>query len=233
MPSTMKELKNPLVVECIGAFFLTLTAGLGGSAGVVLGALVYYGGFISGAHFNPAVTLAFAVRKKYDVTKALGYVVVQFLGALLAGITAYFLTYDGPSYLMIAPPGPAFTFQNGLPTSDTSVLNVCQALVAEMLFTFLLASVVTSVTEVQGNNQFYGIAVGATLVGAGSAISSISGASLNPAVSTGLTLGYTVFHGNWFYAEWLWIYFVAPGAGGLLAGLVSDFYLSKDDYSQL
>src|ERR1051325_1954067 len=80
------------IVEMIGTFFLVLTVGLAGNPiaiGAVLIAMVYMGGYISGAHYNPAVTLAAMMRKKITPKDAAAYMGAQFVGAILAAFVYY------------------------------------------------------------------------------------------------------------------------------------------------
>jgi aquaporin Z len=97
---------NKFIVECIGTFFLVLNIGLTvipGSAGViaplaigsVLMVLVYAGGHISGAHYNPAVTLAVLIRGKCTMADVPVYLTAQILGAVAGALTAQFLVGSG------------------------------------------------------------------------------------------------------------------------------------------
>src|SRR5919108_2644944 len=119
-----------LVVEGIGVFFLVLTIGLvvmqpgvGGFAplaiGGVLMALVYAGGHISGAHYNPAITLAVLIRGKTTGLELVGYWVAQLVGAVFAALLLGVMT-------------------GGVPASEVS-RPIGAALLAEFLFTFALA----------------------------------------------------------------------------------------------
>lgn len=85
------------VVECIGTFFLLLTIALSANPfaiGTVLAAMIYMGGYISGAHYNPAVTLAVFLQKKIEAKEAGAYVLSQLLGAILASLTYSFVTKE-------------------------------------------------------------------------------------------------------------------------------------------
>src|ERR1700716_3522561 len=82
------------LIEFIGAFFLVLTIALTGNPvaiGFVLTVLVYMGGYISGAHYNPAVTLAVLLIKKIDKGEAMKYMIAQLLGGFIAAGIFYFI----------------------------------------------------------------------------------------------------------------------------------------------
>jgi aquaporin Z len=196
-----------LVIEFIGTFFLVLTIGsvviepgAGTMAPVAIGAalmvLVYAGGHISGAHYNPAVTLAVMLRGRATATELLGYWVVQVVAAVLAALVVGALKPDAPM-VAIAPP-------------------VAEALIAELLFTFALAFVVLNVATTRGTegNSYYGLAIGFTVLAGAFAVGNISGGAFNPAVAVGLvTMGLVE-------ASSIWIYLIANLGGAAIAALV-------------
>ncbi|MGQ0562467.1 MAG: MIP/aquaporin family protein [Gemmatimonadota bacterium] len=197
-----------LVVEAIGTFFLVLTVGLvatqtdlGAFPALAIGSalmiMVYAGGHISGAHYNPAVTLAVLLRGRIARNEVLGYWGAQIAGAVLAAAIAGLFV-----------PAP-------LTTPD---LIVAPALLAEFLFTFALAYVVLNVATARGNegNSHYGLAIGFTVMVAAFAIGPISGAVLNPAVAVGVAVLGLADGSN------IWVYLLANFAGGALAGVLFD-----------
>lgn len=200
-------MKNYLT-EFIGTFFLVLTIGLTVTAGqplaplaigTILMVMVYMGGHVSGAHYNPAVSLAVLIVRGIDVATFVGYVIAQILGALVAAMAVHVLT--GQTFA----PAPA-------PGAPAGV-----ALVVELLFTFALALVVLNVAASAGtrNNSFYGLAIGFTVVAAAFAGGPISGGAFNPAVAIGPTLMQSILrHGS---LGSLWIYLVGPPLGAVLA----------------
>src|SRR3989344_3782012 len=198
-------MRNKLIIEFIGTFFLVLTVALTGNPiaiGAVLSALVYMGGYISGAHFNPAVTLALLIAKKVDLETALRYVPVQFAGSIAASMIYFVLR------------GGLFLPQAGLGVS------LAPGIIVELLFTFLLASVVLHVaaTNKTKGNQYFGLAIGFTLMVAVFAGGSISGGAFNPAVGLGpLLLDLANFN---THASSFITYLVGPLTGGVLAGLI-------------
>ena len=200
------------LTEFIGAFFLVLTIGLTVlsetplaplAIGSSLMVMVYMGGHVSGGHYNPAVSLAVLLRGKMTSTgEFVGYVVAQCAGALVAALVVYALL--GKTFA----PAPA-------PTAS-----VMSALAIEFLFTFALALVVlnsAASANTQGNS-FYGLAIGFTIVVAAFAGGPISGGAFNPAVGFGPIVVNALLGGGRLAN--LWIYWVAPLAGGALAAAV-------------
>ena len=197
---------NKYIVEFIGTFFLVLTIGLtvlAGGTGVIpplaIGAalmvMVFAGGHVSGAHFNPAVTLAVWMRGKCDTKDVLPYWVSQIVGAVLAAAAVKFLRGGATPSAMNPAVGPA--------------------LLAELLFTFALAWVVLNVATAKGTsgNSFYGLAIGMTVMTGAFAVGDISGGVFNPAVAVGITVMGLSSWAN------IWIYLVANLAGGAIAAL--------------
>ena len=174
---------NRLVNEFIGTFFLVFTicvAAVYGNAGdaaplaigLVLTAVVYAGGHISKAHYNPAVSLAFYIRGCYiSIQEMVSFIAVQVLGAVLATLLAKGIFAEGK-------------------TVEAVSLAFGPALIAEILFTFALVWVIMNVATAKANagNQFYGIAIGSSVAGAIYTVGIVSLAVLNPAVSVALVL---------------------------------------------
>lgn len=200
-----------LLTEFIGTFFLILTIGLtvvGGSpfAPLAIGAglmiMVYMGGHISGAHYNPAVSLALFLRGKLDSKSLLPYMTAQLLGSIAA---AYVTLIIMGSPLVVAPSA-------GHPLIHSILL--------EFLFTFALALVVlnsATATATQGNS-FYGLAIGFTVMVGAFAAGPISGGAFNPAVGLGPAITDTLAAGGSLGQSW--IYLVAPFLGGWAAAAV-------------
>ena len=196
-----------LVVEAIGAFFLVLTIGLvvtqpsvGALAplaiGGVLMVLVYAGGHISGAHYNPAVTLAVLIRGKATGAELVGYWIAQVAGAVFAA-------------LLLS------VFTERVATPDVSP-PVAPALLAEFLFTFALAYVVLNVATARGTagNSNYGLAIGFTVTAGAWAVGGISGGAFNPAVAVGITIMGLSAPG------FIWVFFVGNFLGAAAAALL-------------
>jgi len=196
------------VMEFIGALFLTLVVGLTGNAlaiGVMLASLVYIGGHVSGAHYNPAVTLAVWLRGKIKKSEVPGYIIVQLLGAFTAAIIIVFV---GESFL----PKPALN------------ITFVQALLIEVLFTFILASVILTVTTTNKlkGNHIYGLAIGLALMAGTYAGGPISGGVYNPAVGLG-PIFLSLILGNSYPMSLILLYILGPSIGGILAAVVFKY----------
>ena len=194
------------LVEALGTFFLVLVIGLTGLSGVgplaplaiggILIAMIYAGGPVSGAHYNPAVTLAALIAGKCPAKNAVPYISAQLSGALAASMLVTFIKGATPTVILQPQPLPA--------------------LLIELVFTFALAYVVLNVatTRKATGNSYYGLAIGLTIVAAAYAGGGISGGAFNPAVAVGLSLMGTLSPAS------LWIFFAADLAGAALAALV-------------
>lgn len=202
---------NKYITELIGTFFLVLSISLAVStgqalAGIAIGAtlmvMIYMGGHISGAHYNPAVTVAVYLRGAMPASDIAPYMGAQVIGGLLAAIVGGIITGNTE---IIAP------------SADYGVLSW---LLVEILYTFALATVVLNVATVNkkgvSNNSYYGLAIGFTVVAAAIAGGGISGGAYNPAVGLGLTIGDLLFGGGTIANVWLYV--VGPLIGGALAG---------------
>ncbi|WP_404423862.1 aquaporin [Nibricoccus sp. IMCC34717] len=191
------------LVEFIGTFFLVFTVGIAVRSGAtfapfaiagVLMVMIFSGGHISGAHYNPAVSLAAFIRGALPAADLLRYWSFQLLAGLAAGLLVNALTFNAPV---------------------VAVHSVVHSLVVEFLFTFALAWVVLNTATAKGTqgNSFYGLAIGGTVLAGAIAVGGISGGAFNPAVGLG------VFVMGLESLQQLFIYIGANLAGGLVAGL--------------
>jgi aquaporin Z len=210
------------LTEFIGTFFLVLTIGLTVTrsahftplaVGGALMVMVYMGGHVSGAHYNPAVTLAVWRRGKLAGARVLPYIVAQIAGALTAAAVVAIVT--GATF------GPA----------RGAGVGVGEALLLEALFTFALALVVLNAATAPrtDGNSFYGLAIGFTVFAGAVAAGAISGGAFNPAVAIGSLVvqaalargGSSAAVATWVGAIGdLWIYIVGPCAGAAAAATV-------------
>ena len=192
------------LVEFIGTFFLVTTIGSvviepGAGAlaplaiGSVLMVMIYAGGHVSGAHYNPAVTLAVFLRGKCPAKDVPGYMISQVAGAALAAGVVLFLK-DSPKLEAMKP-------------------DVIKALVAEFLFSFALCYVVLNVatSKKTAGNSNYGLAIGFTVLAGAFAVGPISGGVFNPAVAVGITMLGLSSAAN------IWIFLVGNFAGAAVA----------------
>src|SRR3954466_10066963 len=212
LDSPQVELRR-LFSEFVGTFFLVLVgaggavvdAASGGQIGRAAGvaapgllvlAVILFMGTVSGAHLNPAVTLAFTIRGDFPWRRVPGYIVVQLVAAVAACLVlrAVFGDIGG---LGATLPGAGFT--------NT------EAVVVEALLTLgLVSTILGTASSAQNVGPLSAIAVGGYIVLAGLWSSPVSGASMNPARSFGPALA----GGDW---STYWIYLVGPLLGAALA----------------
>jgi aquaporin Z len=191
----------------LGTFFLVLVIGLtvigpGAGAmapvaiGFMLAVMVYAGGPISGAHYNPAVTLAVWLRGKCDTALVPAYMAAQLIGSVLAALLVGFLK-QGHAVIPLE-------------------LRLLPAFAIELAFTFALAWVVLEVatTKRAAGNSYFGLAIGSTVMAGAYAGGDISGGAFNPAVALGMTIMGLASPST------LWLFLVAGVAGGALAAWI-------------
>jgi aquaporin Z len=205
------------VTEFIGTFGLVFTVGcavMSGSAvaplaiGAVLMVLVYAGGHISGAHYNPAVTLGVFLRGKLPARDVLPYWASQLAAAFVAAWLARYVVNPAKVSALSLAGGHA----------------MLAALLAEFIFTFALVYVVLNVatSKDQPDNHFFGLAIGFTVAAGAFAVGGVSGGAFNPAVAFGATLMGLLSWSN------IWIYLVANLLGAAVAAVAFQ-YLNPDD----
>lgn len=204
-----------LVAEFVGTFTLIfIGAGAGAVSGdlvavalahgLVIVALAYAFGDLSGLHINPAVTVGLWAGGKVDSTTAVSYIITQLLGGVAGAAVLAFVLGGTSSGL-------------GATTLAAGVTPV-QGLVLETILTFLLVNTIYH-TAVSGKaGDMAPVAIGLTLVFCILMGGPLSGASLNPA----RTLGPALLTGN--FAN-IWLYFIGPPLGGVLAGLLHNYVL--------
>jgi MIP family channel proteins len=164
--------------------------------GLAVAAMIYAVGHISGAHFNPAVTFAFALARHFPKREVLFYWLAQCLGALIA----IFLL------AAILPKGSTFG-------ATTPHIAPWMAVVWEMILTFFLMFVIIAVaTDTRAEGTMAGAAIGATVMLAAFVGGPVTGASLNPARS----LAPAILEGR---TDVLWIYVLGPMLGAAMAAL--------------
>jgi len=186
----------------IGHMGITITFGL------LVMTLIYAFGNISGAHFNPAVSIAFTVARKFPANKLVPYIFSQLLGAVMA---SFFLKLLFPQNEMLG----------GTLPSGTEM----QSFIIEIFLAFFLMLVILNVAH--GSSEqglFAGIAIGSTVLLEAMFAGPISGASMNPvrSIAPALVSG---------HLEHLWIYIVAPIIGAILAVPVWKFISNKNQTS--
>lgn len=212
------KLVKGAIAEFLGTFFLVfigaaavVTAGQGAGViaaafghGLVLIGSIFAFGHISGAHFNPAVTLALLVAGKVDVMRAAYYWVAQFVAAAVAG------------FLVVGLLGGA-----GETTGSLTASAVWSAAVVEAIVTFIFVSVIFQVAVYGKAGNLAPIAIGFTLASAILAVGIFTGASLNPA----RTFGPALAAGDLSYFI---PYLIGISAGAVAAALVQKFVVGNE-----
>jgi aquaporin NIP len=181
--------------DSISSFAIPLV--FGGAVSV----MIYSVGHISGAHFNPAVTLAFWAAKRFPLFRVPGYIIAQFLGAISASLV-HKIIWSGLAHNF----GITHFF-----------ISLEVALLLEVIFSFSLMFVIISVaTDSRAVGELAGIAIGSTVAICSFVGGPLTGASMNPA----RTLGPAIVSGN---TQGIWPYLVAPVVGAVLGALTYEW----------
>ncbi|KAG5400248.1 hypothetical protein IGI04_014855 [Brassica rapa subsp. trilocularis] len=216
-------LTQKLIAEMIGTYFLIFAGcgvvvvnvlyggtvtfpGICVTWGLIVMVMIYSTGHISGAHFNPAVTLTFAVFRRFPWYQVPLYIGAQLTGSLLGSLTLKLMFHVTPAAYF------------GTIPSDSAT----QALAAEIIISFLLMFVISGVaTDNRAVGELAGIAVGMTIMLNVFVAGPVSGASMNPARSLGPAIVMGVYDG-------LWIYIVGPLVGIMAGGFVYNLIRFTD-----
>jgi aquaporin Z len=183
------------------AFGLTVLAG------------VYAIGPISGAHFNPAVSVGLACAGRFSWKEVPGYLAAQLIGAIIAAGFVYALATGQPGGYDAHVSGLA---ANGFGLHSPGHYSLGACLFGEVIFTFIFVSVIAGATAKSASTAMAGLAIGLTLTLVHLVGIPLTNLSVNPARSTGPAL----FVRGWALAQ-LWLFWLAPLAGGALAGALA------------
>ena len=200
------------LTELVGTFFLVLIIGLSKNPlaiGFGLTVLVYMGAHISGAHYNPVVSLAMLLRKEINSSDFFKYLVAQILGAFIAAFVVSIMS----SNMQVQP--------------DLQE-SIAMILLAELIFTYLLVFVILNVATHPNldGNSFYGLAIGLTVMAGAYSVGPLSGGVFNPAVSIGPSLVDLITDAG-ISQHFTWYYLTAPIAGSILAVIHFNYLLKK------
>jgi aquaporin Z len=222
------KLGNRLAAEFVGTFWLVL----GGCGSAVLAAafpqvgigllgvslafgltvltMAYAVGHVSGAHFNPAVSLGLLVGRRFSAKEFVPYVVAQVAGAIVAAAVLYFIA-SGKAGFDLAASGLA---ANGYGDHSPGKYSLGAGFVTEVVMTFMFLIVILGVTDARASKGFAPLAIGLALTLIHLISIPVTNTSVNPARSTGPAL----IVGGWALQQ-LWLFWVAPLIGAALAGL--------------
>jgi aquaporin Z len=213
------------VAELIGTFVLVFMGcgsavlagkyigfvGISFAFGLSVLAMVYAIGGISGCHINPAISLSMFAAGKMKLKDTVFYVVMQCTGAVIASAVLYEVALGNPGYsLTVNGLG-----QNGYDTASPSGFSMASGFIAEVVLTFVFLLVVFGSTSERTPKGFAGIPIGLSLVLIHLVTIPVTGTSVNPARS----FGPAIIVGGTALSQ-LWLFWVAPIIGGLLAAVV-------------
>ncbi|CAM38692.1 putative aquaporin 9 [Leishmania braziliensis MHOM/BR/75/M2904] len=209
----LSEFLSQLVAEFVGTFLFVLTiilasVGVGSLApipiGFMLAAMCFTFGYISGAHFNPAISFAIFINRKMTLRQTVLYVMMQLGGSFCASLYA----------------SAIIGLKIPVPVPNENLAGTWQALLCELVYTFALTSVVLHVYfSRQHSNDFYGFAIGMMLMAAGFSVGGFTGGAFNPAVATGTQLVLCLYN-NCDPLFYVWVYWIAPIGGAVIASIV-------------
>ncbi|MCK8523888.1 aquaporin Z [Aquimarina sp. D1M17] len=219
-----------LIAEFIGTFWLVL----GGCGSAVLAAafpelgigfvgvsiafgltvltMAYAIGHISGCHLNPAVSIGLLIGGRFDKKDLIPYIIAQVLGAI-AGAGVLYVIATGKAGFEVG----GFA-ANGYDEHSPGGYTMLSALVTEVVMTFMFLIIILGATDSKANSKFAGIAIGLGLTLIHLISIPVTNTSVNPARST----GQAIFAGDWALGQ-LWLFWVAPIIGAILAGIVYKF----------
>jgi aquaporin Z len=214
-----------LIAEALGTMILVLFGvgsaviagpeigftGISIAFGLSIVAAAYSLGAISGAHLNPAVSLGMVTAGRMSVGDFIAYAIAQIVGAIIgAGLILVIANGNGDYSIAVNGLG-----QNGFGAGYLGEYSMTSALVFEFVFTFIFVTVILGATGRNAPAAMAGLAIGLTLTAIHLVGINVGGVSVNPARS----IGPAIFVGGEAIAD-LWLFIVAPLAGGALAGIV-------------
>ena len=186
--------------------------------GLTVVTMAYAVGHISGGHFNPAVSFGLWAGKRFSGKELLPYIVAQVLGAIFAGLVLYLIA-SGKEGFSVANGFGA----NGYGEHSIGGYTLMSALIAEVVLTAMFLIVIMGSTDKLAPSGFAPLAIGLALTLIHLISIPVDQTSVNPARSTGVAL----FVGGWAI-EQLWLFWIAPIAGGIIGGLVYNWFGKPD-----
>jgi len=214
------------IAECIGTFVLVfvacgVAAFTGGNLvatslafGLVIVAMAYSIGRISGCHINPAVSIAMLVAKKMSLKEFLVYVCAQIVGGFIGAVAMFGLAKLGG--LTLAGDASNYAYHG-----DFAVGGMFMALLVEVILTFIFVYVILNVTDERAKlGNLPGLLIGLTLTLVHLIGINFTGTSVNPARSLATALGALIFNGDAAALAQVWMFIVAPLLGGVLAAVI-------------
>lgn len=225
----MKELWKKAVAECIGTFVLVFVAcGVAGatggslvatslSFGLVIVAMAYSIGRISGCHINPAVSIGCLLTKRMTVKEFFVYVVAQIVGGALGAILVFGIFKMADVNVL----GNACNYAVGFGVNGLTAGGIVGAIITEIVLTCIFVYVILNVTdETAGTGKIAGIIIGLTLTLVHLIGINLTGTSVNPARSIATAISDAIYNGATESLAQVWMFIVAPLIGGVLAAIM-------------
>ncbi|RBQ27058.1 aquaporin Z [Arcobacter sp. CECT 9188] len=231
------SLSKKLIAEFIGTFWLVL----GGCGSAVLAAgypelgigfvgvslafgltvltMAYAIGHISGCHLNPAVSIGLFMGGRFSSKELIPYIVAQVLGGIFGAFILYLIASGKTGFDVTA----GFA-SNGFGKHSPNGYSLISVLIAEIVMTFMFLMIILGSTDKRAPSGFAPIAIGLALTLIHLITIPVSNTSVNPARSTGVAL----FQGSWAIDQ-LWLFWIAPIFGAIIAGIVYKLIFSKED----
>ena len=221
------DMSRRLGAEFLGTFWLVLggcgSAVLAGAfpdfgihfVGVALAfgltvlTMAYAVGHISGAHFNPAVTVGLMVGGRFPASQVIPYIIAQVVGAIAAAAVLYLIASGKPGFEI------GNFAANGYDEHSIGHYGIVSAIVCELVMTFMFLIVILASTDARAPKGFAPLAIGLALTLIHLISIPVTQTSVNPARSTGPA----IFVGGWALAQ-LWLFWVVPIVGAAIAGVV-------------
>ena len=234
------DLSKRAVAELIGTFWLVLGGcgsavlacnfpgsgigfvGVAFAFGLTVLTMAYAIGHISGCHLNPAVTLGLVSGGRFKASEAVPYIIAQVVGGVIAAGVLYAIASGKAGFDVKA----GFA-SNGYGEHSPGGYSLVSALVCEIVMTFMFLIVILGATDPRAPQGFAGIAIGLALTLIHLISIPVTNTSVNPARSTGPAL----FCGGWALAQ-LWLFWVAPIVGAVLAGAVYKMFAPKKPFTE-
>jgi aquaporin Z len=191
-------------------------AGVALAFGLTLLTMAFAIGHISGCHLNPAVSVGLVAGKRFPLSQLLPYIVAQELGATAGAEILYVIARGKPGFVL------GNFAANGYAAHSPGGYSLEACFVAEMVLTFFFLMIILGSTDIRAPKGFAPIAIGLGLTLIHLVSIPVTNTSVNPARSTSQAL----FVRGWALSQ-LWLFWVAPIAGGLLAGLVYKVFFAE------
>lgn len=202
---------NPLGIAFVGvslAFGLTVLTG------------AYTFGHISGGHFNPAVSFGLWAAKRFSGSQLLPYIIAQVLGAIVASLVILIIANGQPNFSLTGS-NPLAT--NGYGSHSPGGYSLIAAFITEVVMTFMFLMIIIGSTDKRAPAGFAPVAIGLGLTLIILISIPVTNTSVNPARSTGVAL----FAGNMEIIAQLWLFWLAPILGAVLAGFLYYKYFEE------